>query len=182
MSLPILHDGLPRQCHGVTSSGQCPMHASPHSKYCDAHGGGPGSKKALKETFNRYLITREEVRTEYERQAGDPDLLDFTDDLHLLSALYSRAINQADSSDDKYLAARLVPVVKQIESLRKSLFEMQQKTGLLWSQAAVVGLMKSLAEIVTDELMGVDNRAEIVDRIVVRFMAAFEKPPQEEEE
>src|SRR5690606_38797525 len=122
-----------------------------------------GTKRAEREKFQRYVIGRESLREPVERQANDPDLFDFADDIRLLTGLLNRAMSAADAQDDKYLAVRLAPVFKQLEALRKSMFEMQQKHNLLWSQTAVIELMKTLADIVTDELTGIANRADIVD-------------------
>ena len=159
----------PRRCQGKAPDGQCRNLSVTGSEYCEVHGG-----RDMTEAHNKrgFLLAKAEDMT---RLAGLSQELEPVKELHDAIALQHMLIekrwNLIKSDADLLMGcAPLNQLIQTMEKLVNSCHKIETNLGELLARQAVLSLAKEMVSIVVDELEGVENYEEIIDRITTRLI------------
>ena len=166
----------PQRCRGTTKDGQCQYPAVEGSEYCSYHcGDSRGGAKAKAAKVERYLLDDQQLRGAYLRQKDDKDYLSMKDEIMLLSAVLERRLNGIKTDADLMMSVGHVSqLVQRLESMKINLMKIQQTLGIVLGKDEVRALARSMADILVDELDGVEDKEERIDRILQRVFEAIE--------
>lgn len=166
----------PRRCQGVTPNGQCQYIATEGAKFCRYHSRGASERKLEQHRIERYLIDNEELRKSYLRQAGDTHYLDLKDEISLTHAMIERRLNTIKTDADMVMAVGpFTQLIQRLESMKISLMKLQQQLGLVLGKDELRQLAAVMAQILDEELEGIDGKEERMDNICERLFVAIEK-------
>ena len=174
----------PRRCHGTTPDGQCQYLAMEGSEFCQFHSGKRrGNKQFEQKKTERYIIENQELRQAYLRQKDDRDYLSMKDEINLVAGYLEIRLNAIRTDADKIMAVDAVDkLTKRLESMKINLLKLQQSLGMVLGKDEMRALAGHMAEILDEELEGVDKKEERMDAIVERLYHAIEnagKPAEE---
>ncbi len=168
------HTDDPNRCQGITSFGQCSNLASDESKFCSVHGGARGNKAETRQT-ERYLIEEQQLRSSYLRQREDVNYLDMRDEILLLQALLERRLNQIQTDADCLMAiGPVTQITARLESMKVALLKINQQLGLVIGKDHLLQLARNIADILDEELDGIQNKEERLETISVRIVEAID--------
>lgn len=165
----------PRRCQGITRDGQCTYLAEQGSKFCDFHDKHAKNRKKT-ERKNRYIIQQAELQEAYSRHNGDLDYLDLRDEINLLHGMLERRLAMATNIAEEMDAYRAIEgYLQRLESMKIALMKMQQQQGLVLSKDQLRVLAKHIASILDEELEGVPDKEDKMERIVERLFEAIDE-------
>lgn len=158
----------PNRCKGACPTGQCMSVAEYGTEYCKAHGGE--SLKDVEESRS-YLLTQVEYKRRLAQlQVQHEPIRELRDAIALTHLLIEKRMNAC--TDDIDLMAACAPLnqlLLTMERLCKSAVQIQQNMGALLSKQTVLLLGQQLVKIIIDEMVGVPDYEERVDRINERL-------------
>lgn len=173
----------PRRCTGVTPHGQCEYLAVEGSDTCEYHSGGHNERKLRRKRIERYLIDNEELRKSYLRQNNDAHYLDLKDEISLTHAMIERRLNAIKTDADVMMAiGPFTQLVQRLESMKISLMKLQQQLGLVLGKDELRQLAVQFAEVLDNELDGIEDKEERMDRILEQLVVAIEAAGKKGEE
>jgi hypothetical protein len=170
----------PRRCKGAQPDGQCQNLAEEGSDYCRACG---GESRAPERRLKQYLLARAQDRTRL-AQLDDPEgLKSLRDEVVIATGMLERRLNMVDS-DAEFLQAfpQIERFLRSVAELKKSSFFLEQKSGAMLSREQAFGLVRLMIAIVVDELDGIPNYEQIMDRIVTRILPTVQNAGKTEAE
>ena len=168
----------PRRCKGAQPDGQCQNVAEEGSDYCRACG---GESRAPARRLKQYLLARAQDRTRL-AQLDDPEgLKSLRDEVVIATGMLERRLNMVDS-DAEFIQAfpQIERFLRSVAELKKSSFFLEQKSGAMLSRTAAFRLGQEIIKIVVDELDGIPNYEQIVDRIITRIVPTIQKADNSE--
>lgn len=177
MNTPRTAPDDPNRCKGTAKYGQCSNAAEHGSEYCK-HCGGVSTKN--EEEKRAYLVTKSDVKRRLaELDAGQDPVRDLQRTISVVHMLIETWIRSA-TSDTAIMAAcgPLEKLIQRMESLCKSAVTLQEKLDLLLPRSAVLNVGQTIVKIVIEELQGVENYEQIVDRIINRIFPAINNTPK----
>jgi hypothetical protein len=143
--------------------------AEPGSNHCRAHG---GRNLAEIENRNGYLLAKAEEKGRLASLSDEMEpVKELRDNIALLHMMIERRWNLIKSDAD-YLAAcgPLNQMFQNMDRLVNSCHKIEQNLGALLAKNAILSLAKQMVEVIIEELEGIDNYEEIVDRITDRLI------------
>lgn len=165
----------PRRCQGVTPHGQCEYLSVEGSERCEYHSRGQGQKKLNRQRIERYLIDNEELRKSYLRQNNDAHYLDLKDEISLTHAMIERRLNAIKTDADVMMAiGPFTQLVQRLESMKISLMKLQQQLGLVLGKDELRQLAATFAQVLDEELDGLDDKEDRMERLLERLVVAIE--------
>lgn len=166
----------PRRCQSVTRDGQCRYLSVDGSEHCSHHNGNQrGGNQLEQKRKDRYLIDQADLRQSYERFNDDQGYLGLKDEISLISMVLQKRINSIQSDADCTMAVGHVNLLTQrLESMKINLIKIQSSLGLVLGKDELRLLARNMAQILDEELDGLDDKAERMDRIVERLFLAIE--------
>lgn len=175
----------PRRCQGTTPDGQCQYLGMEGSNFCPFHSGQMrGNNQLEKAKTERYIIENQELRQAYLRQKDDRDYLSMKDEINLVAGYLEIRLNTIKTDADKIMAVGAVDVLtKRLESMKINLLKLQQSLGMVLGKDELRVLARTMAEILDEELEGIDKKEERMDAICERLFHAVEdagRPAEEE--
>jgi hypothetical protein len=168
----------PHRCKGAQPDGQCQNVAEEGSDYCRACG---GESRAPERRLKQYLLARAQDRTRL-AQLDDPEgLKSLRDEVVIATGMLERRLNMVDS-DAEFIQAfpQIERFLRSVAELKKSSFFLEQKSGAMLSRTAAFRLGQEIIKIVVDELDGIPNYEQIVDRIITRIVPTIQKADNSE--
>jgi len=168
----------PRRCKGAQPDGQCQNFAEEGSDYCRVCG---GESRAPERRLKQYLLARAQDRTRL-AQLDDPEgLKSLRDEVVIATGMLERRLNMVDS-DAEFIQAfpQIERFLRSVAELKKSSFFLEQKSGAMLSRTAAFRLGQEIIKIVVDELEGIPNYEQIVDRIITRMVPTIQKADNSE--
>ena len=166
----------PRRCMGVTPHGQCEYLAVEGSEKCNYHAKGRNTRNLNKKRVDRYLIDNEQLKESYQRQNNDADYLDMRDEIALTQALLERRLNGIKTDTDVMMAiGPASQLLKLLESSKIALMKIQQQLGMVLGKDELRQLAAVFAQILDEELDGLDDKDERMDRLMERLGVALEE-------
>lgn len=174
----------PRRCHGTTPDGQCQYLALEGSEFCQFHSGKRlGNKQFEEKKTERYILENQALRQSYLRQKDDREYLSMKDEINLLTGFLEKRLNIMQTDADVIMATGHVTVLMQrLESMKINLLKLQQSLGMVLGKDEMRALARLMAEILDEELEGVDKKEERMDIIVERLFHAIEDAGRHPEE
>ena len=166
----------PRRCHGTTPDGQCQYLAMEGSEFCQFHSGKRrGNKQFEQKKTERYIIENQELRQAYLRQKDDRDYLNMKEEINLVAGFLEIRLNTIKTDADKVMAVGHIDMLtKRLESMKINLLKLQQSLGMVLGKDDMRALARLMAEILDEELEGVDKKEERMDAICERLFHAIE--------
>jgi len=172
----------PRRCQGQAPDGQCRNRAEPEDKYCRLH--GSGQHLAEQKDKRSFLLAKAEDKA---RLASVSDELEpvkeLRDSIALQHMLIEKRYNLIQSDAD--LLASCGPLNQMLQTMERlvtSCHRIETNLGELLARHAIIALAKDMVQIVVDELEGIENYEEIIDRITGRLIdtvrSANNNPPE----
>lgn len=162
----------PNRCKGAAPDGQCRAVAEPGSEYCKAHGGR--SNKNEMETRS-YLLTQVDYKRRLAQlQAQSEPIRELKDAIALTHMLIEKRFNLIKDDNDLLAACGpLNSLLLTMERLVKSAVQLEQNLGALLSKPTVLNLGQTIVTIIIDELAGIPDYEERVDRINSRIFESI---------
>jgi hypothetical protein len=160
----------PRRCKGAAPDGQCRNVALHQSDYCKVHSGGVDHLPA--EQQRGFLLAKADDKA---RLASISDKLEpvkeLRDTIALTHMLIERRWNLVkDNAELLQACGPLNQLIQTMEKLVNSCHRIETNLGELLARNAILALAKELVAIVIDELEGIDDYEEIIDRITTRLV------------
>lgn len=174
----------PGRCQGVTPNGQCGYLAVGGDTFCDYHSKGASGRALERKRVDRYMIDNEQIKEAYKRHNNDEAYLDLRDDIALVHAMVERRLNTVKTEADSILAVgHFNALMGRLESMKISLMKLQQQLGLVLGKNELRVLADAMARILDEELEGLDDKEERMDRMIERLFVAVEEAgsPKEKE-
>lgn len=162
----------PRRCKGAQPDGQCQNVAEEGSDYCRVCG---GESQTPARRLKQYLLTRAQDQSRL-ADLDDPEgLKSLRDEVVIATGMLERRLNLV-STDAEFISAfpQVEKFLKTLADLKKSSFFLEQKSGAMLSRSAAFGLFQEIIKIIVDELDGISDYEQIVDRIIARIGPAIQ--------
>lgn len=173
----------PRRCQGVTPHGQCQYLAVPGNDRCEYHSQGTGERKLRQKRVERYLIDNEQLRKSYLRQNDDAHYLDLKDEIALTHAMIERRLNAIQTDADVMMAiGPFTQMVQRLESMKISLMKLQQQLGLVLGKDELRQLAIVFANVLDEELDGLEDKETRMEAILERLFVAVEQAGTKKED
>jgi len=162
----------PRRCKGAQPDGQCQNIAEDGSDYCRACG---GESQAPARRLRQYLLTRAHDQARLANLDDPEGLKSLRDEVVIATGMLERRLNLV-STDAEFVSAfpQVEKFLKTLAELKKSSFFLEQKSGAMLSRSAAFGLFQEIVAIIVDELDGIQDYEQIVDRIIARVGPAIQ--------
>lgn len=172
----------PNRCQGVTPHGQCEYPAFEGERFCKWHA-RISEHKIRQAKQERYMLDSQELRASYQRQLGDADYLSLKEEILLTQAILERRLNAIKSDADIMMAiGPVTQLIQRLESMKISLLKIQQALGMVLSKDHLRVLAREISQALDEELEGVPDKEDRIEKIAVRIMAAIESAGQKSEQ
>lgn len=164
----------PNRCKGATREGQCWNEALAGSDYCHGCGRRWDNQTAADEQKRQYHLTEARYRTRLAQLSEHNDVKSLRDEIALARVLIEKRMNLVKSDADLINACgQLNAMLLTVERLVKSAHSIEQSLGVLLARDTVLRLGQSICEILADELKGLPDHEELIDRVTDRLMATI---------
>lgn len=166
-----------RRCQAVIAGKQCGRVSMESTDRCKRHGGNSD--------FNRqmYIINNQEAKDRFIRLNSHSELGSLSNEIAMARSLLEERFNAIGTSPAQ-LALNVGPLnqlLLTIERLVKSSHTLKFNLGEVIGREALLSLAKITSDVLLDELQGIDNYEEIVDRVSTRLFEAIMKLNNNEE-
>lgn len=159
----------PNRCQGAAPDGQCMNLSEPGDNHCRVHGGRDLAKI---EDTKGYLLAKANDRARLVNLSEDLEpIKELRDTISLLHLMIERRWNMIQNDSD-YLTAcgPMNQMFQNMDRLVNSCHKIEQNLGALLAKNAILGLAKRMVEVIVEELEGIDDYEEIIDRITQRLI------------
>jgi hypothetical protein len=162
----------PSRCKASDRDGQCWHVAEPGDDYCRKHAGTNQEEDRL---IRNYHLTDARLRRRMAQKAGQEDYKSLAEEIHLTRILIEDLMN-THKTDTERLAncGAYNQLAMTLERLIKTSHQMEQSLGTLLSKPTIVLLGQDIIRILIDELRGVPQYEERIDRITGRMLETIE--------
>lgn len=159
----------PRRCQGAAPDGQCWNEAEPGARYCRCHGGRDNTEQ---EKLKGYLLAKAHDRARLAELSDELEpVKELRDSIALLHMMIERRWNAIkDDGDLLQACGPLNQMLQNMDRLVNSCHKIEQNLGQLLARHAILSLAKRMVEIMVEELEGIEQYEEIVDRITARLI------------
>jgi CRISPR/Cas system CSM-associated protein Csm2 small subunit len=129
------------------------------------------------------MIDNQELRASYLRQNNDAQYLDMRDEISLTHAMIERRLSMIKTDADVMCAiGPFTQLVQRLESMKISLMKLQTQLGLVLGKDELRQLASHLAQILDEELEGMEDKENRMDRMLERLVIAIEDAGKKKEE
>jgi hypothetical protein len=164
----------PNRCQGITSNGQCSQNAQPGGNFCYAHNGG--HDRVAEQDQRMYQLLKAKDRSRLAALSEHNDVKSLRDEIAIARMLIEERFNLIQNDSDMLTACgALNSLLLTVERLVSSAHKLEQNLGSLLAKPTLLALGNELVSIVIDELHGIPNYEEVVDRISERVITAMAK-------
>ena len=159
----------PRRCQGAAPDGQCWNEAEPGSRYCRCHGGRDHTEQ---ENLKGYLLAKAQDRARLAEVSDELEpVKELRDSIALLHMMIERRWNAIkDDGDLLQACGPLNQMLQNMDRLVNSCHKIEQNLGQLLAKHAILALAKRMVAIMVEELEGIEQYEDIVDRITARLI------------
>lgn len=162
----------PNRCKGAAPDGQCRNVAEPRSEYCRAHGGSDAL--ALEEERSMYLLTRH--RGKVARFAEHEEAKTLRDEIAMVRTLIQEHWNRMDNTDAGLISSsgELNRLWTTLDKLMKTGEAIDRNHNLTLSKTTIIVFGREVVSILKEELKGVPEFEDKIDRITTRMLDTIE--------
>jgi hypothetical protein len=159
----------PHRCGGATSTGQCLNVAEPGADACRAHGGKDLTEQ---ESLKGYLLAKAQDQTRLACLSENLEpVKELRDSISLLHMMIEKRWNIVkDDGDLLQACGPLNQMLQNMDRLVNSCHKIEQNLGQLLAKQAILSLAKRMVAVMVEELEGVDDYENIIDRITSRLI------------
>lgn len=166
----------PRRCQAATLSGQCLNLAEDGREFCTRH---PYGKRDIAPRLKQYLLTDSGEAGRVAAFADSESVKSLREVSAIANRVLERLLNLSHTDIDFLAHAGAIDrQIKTTVSAVKTMVELEEKTGSVLTQEQLLILIRSLYEIMHEELEGIEGREEIEDRIGARFAHKYSQRQQ----
>lgn len=160
----------PDRCQAVTHSGQCYNVAATGSRNCLKHHGYDHTND---NAVQGYLIANATDRARLAQVSdGLEPVKELRDSIGLLHMMIEKRWGMIKNDGDLLQACGpLNTMLQNMDRLVNSCHKIEQNLGQLLAKQAIMGLAKGMVAVLIEELQGIDNYEETIDRITERLIA-----------
>ncbi len=164
----------PCRCKAPAPDGQCQNRATHGSDYCVTHGGIDHLPAEQKRGF---LLAKAQDQTRLASLSDDLEpVKELRDSIAITHMLIEKRWNLIKDDGDLMVGCGpLNQLILTMERLVNSCHRIETNLGELLARHAVLALAKEMVEIVIDEIEGIENYEEIIDRITSRLIDTIRK-------
>lgn len=169
----------PDRCKGAAPDGQCRNKAEPGCDYCRAHG---GSDKLAPVRKSKYLLTRHRARVA--ELAAHEEATTLQEEIGMVGQMIEDIWNkvQKSTADELTRNSELSKLFMTLERLIKTSEQVKRNNNLTLSKTTIIVFGQEMIGILKDELRGVPEFEERVDRITTRMLDTIEHTTNTTEE
>jgi hypothetical protein len=182
MTLKRCHDDDPNRCQGITKSGQCTQLAEESSDFCKRHA-RKSSADIEKARLRHYLLSNPMLQEKMERQSGIEEVRSLREEIHLARVMVETRLDLIEEGNKGDMLAAFSSIntyLQTIEKLTSSCHKMEISLGHLLTKSSVFSLGQDMVAILAEELQGIDDYEETIDRISERLVVAIANTQNEE--
>ncbi len=159
----------PHRCEATTQAGQCAHQAIDGQNLCAYHLKDRDVEDKM--SLRSYRLTDSGLAESAGRHSQVEDLKSLREEIAICRSLVERRLNTIESNADLLSAVGQVnSLFLTLEKLISSCHRLETSLGTLLSRASLLELAKGIVGIIMDELEGIDNYEEIVDKISERIL------------
>lgn len=159
----------PNRCEATIQTGQCPHQAIDGENLCAYHLKDRDVEDKM--SLRSYRLTDTALAESAGRHNQVEELKSLREEIAICRSLVERRLNMIESNADLLSAVGQVnSLFLTLEKLISSCHRLETSLGTLLSRAALLELAKNIVGIIMDELEGIDNYEEIVDKISERIL------------
>jgi hypothetical protein len=164
----------PDRCKAAAPDGQCQNVVEHGSEYCRKHGGKDHLPAEQKRGF---LLAQAHDRARLVSISDDLEpVKELRDAIALQHMMIEKRYNLIrDDGDMIQSCGPINQMLQTMERLVNSCHRIETNLGELLARNAVLTLAKEMVEIVIDELQGIEDYEEIIDRITERLISTIGK-------
>lgn len=160
----------PCRCEATTQSGQCAHQAIDGRDLCAYHLKDRDVEDKM--SLRSYILTNPDIANSANRHNQVDDLKSLREEIAICRSLVERRLNMIESNADVLAAVGQVnSLFLTLEKLISSCHRLETSLGTLLSRSSLLELAKGIVGIIMDELEGIDNYEEIVDKISERIIS-----------
>jgi hypothetical protein len=162
----------PRRCKRTDRFGQCWNVAEPGSDYCRKH---TGTNKEDEQQIRLYRLTDARLRSRLSQLSDHEEVKSLREEIALTRILIEELLNSAKSQVELLAQCHTYNgLVTTLERLIKTSHQIEQNLGLLLSKPTVMLLGQQIIHILIEELKGVEQYEDRIDRITHRMFDTIE--------
>lgn len=161
------------RCKKDLSGGQCEARAMQGSDYCQAH----GSEVTLAHNNTRiYRLDKARYAQRLAELKDHNQLKSLREEIGLIRILMEERFNMIKTETDLLASCSTINhLALTLERLIKTTHQMEQNLGSLLNKQSIIILGQNIVTILVDELKGVENFEEIIDRTSDRLITTIEE-------
>jgi len=126
------------------------------------------------------MLSNHEIAHAAGRHSTSEQIKSLREEIALCRALVERRLNMVEEGNSAdFLAAcgQVNTLLLTIEKLVSSCHRLETSLGVLLSKAAVLDLAREIVGVLVNELQGIDNFEEVIDRISEQILALMTEKP-----
>jgi hypothetical protein len=175
-------DADPNRCQGITKNGQCAQLRIEGSQFCRRHA-RQSSAKIEEDRLRHYLLSNPMLQEKLNRQFGIEEVRSLREEIHLARVMVETRLDLIEPGDKGDMLTAFSSVntyLQTIEKLTASAHKMEISLGSLLTKSSVFALGQDLVGILAEELQGIPDYEETIDRISERLVVAIANTQNEE--
>jgi hypothetical protein len=165
----------PERCQGAAPDGQCWNRAEHGTHKCRAHG---GKSTAEQEELGIYRLKNARYRERLAQMRGSrhEDVKSLRDEIRLTRILIEERYNAINSDTDLIVSCPAISnLLLTLERLMKTSQTLEESLNVLVSRSSIIVLGKEIVTILIEELRGIEDYEDRVDRITDRLFVTLEQ-------
>ena len=158
----------PHRCQGSTSKGQCWNRAIEGADFCPACA-GPRRASLVEQNRQQYLLTNPRFRARMAQLSEGEEIKSLRDEIAIARMLVEELLNKVQGNEDvSMVSGRVNALLLTIERLVSRAHVIEQNLGNLLQKLAVMKLMQTVCDVITEEVSPLPGGHSAIDRIVDR--------------
>lgn len=158
----------PRRCQGSDSMGQCRNLAIDGAAFCPACA-GRAHLGLVEKNRQQYLLTNPRFRARLESLSSGEEIKSLRDEIAIARMLVEELLNKVKDDEVSMVSGRVNALLLTIERLVSRAHVIEQNLGQLLQKIAVLKLMQTVCEVITEEVSPLSGGTEAIERIVDRI-------------
>lgn len=159
----------PQRCQGSTNMGQCWNRAVEGSEFCPVCAGA-GRASLVEHNRQQYLLTNPRFRARMVQLSEGEEIKSLRDEIAIARMLVEELLNKVQGNEDiSMVSGKVNALLLTIERLVSRAHVIEQNLGNLLQKMAVLKLMQTVCDVITEEVSPLPGGHEAIDRIVDRM-------------
>lgn len=163
------------RCQHSGPRGQCSHPSVDGSDFCKTHSNEDSRIRG-------YLLENPELKARFVHHSADSESLETVrQEVRLLRTLIDDRINLAQTPAERINAFSVIhPAISTLNKLVESLNKMERQADIVLGKSALLKLSDDIVTILIEELAGIPDYTDIIDRVAERIAGAIADAHNEE--